>query len=90
MIDGRKACAKLCETSRLALYLARLGQRAGLHHAPLFVKPAWRGAPVRPGAVRAEGGGYGLQTGDGDRKEKGAGRRAGPAGFLRQGESADP
>lgn len=39
MIDGRKAGAELCETSRLALHLARLGQGAGLHHTPLFSRP---------------------------------------------------
>ena len=36
MKDGRAACIELCETSRLALCLARLGREAGLHHAPLF------------------------------------------------------
>ena len=39
MMDGRKACVELCETSRLALYLARLGQGARRQQAPLFSLP---------------------------------------------------
>lgn len=39
-MDGRKACAELCEASRLALYLASRGRAARLHHASLF---CWEG-----------------------------------------------
>ena len=55
MIDGRKACAQLCETSRLALYLARLGQGARLHRIPLFSQTV-PGAGSRRECVVREGG----------------------------------
>lgn len=38
MMDARKACAELCEASRLALYLASRGRAARLHHASLFCR----------------------------------------------------
>ena len=52
MRDGRKVCAELCEVSRLALYLARLGQEARLHHAPLFSRPFLEDAARSEGLVR--------------------------------------
>ena len=52
MIDGRKAGAELCETSRLALYLACLGQRARLHQAPLFSRPFLENAAGSGGLLR--------------------------------------
>jgi len=36
MKDARMICSELCEVSRLALYLAYCGRKAGLHNKPLF------------------------------------------------------
>lgn len=42
MTDARKACQELCEVSRLALFLARMGRASGLHHKPLFLHSAMK------------------------------------------------
>lgn len=65
MIDGRKAVVELCETSRLALYLARLGQGAGLHQVPLFSRSFWESATGSGGVLRESpglSGFYGTQS----------------------------
>jgi hypothetical protein len=56
MKDGRPACRELCEASRLALCLARLGREAGLHRAPLFSVSGGAPSGQGPGTVREPNG----------------------------------